>query len=323
MSYQLIQLFSIEPELSTNLSPAAYRAIITAYGNAFDPSSACWVFFGEMRKACDRRGMTVDSWNVLLGAIARGTGDNTQLSLEPLSSPAARRHGVRDISNAKYLDSHQIFTLVDGKTCADASLSVLDAMRNQTAFMTDSQMWVAPKPNSQTYCQVAKAQSSTLKSNSVIANTLFNFAKENYAHLDGRFLNAVLRCYGDDLDSALKAWKTGVASAAVGTVFGSDIKRSANLAAAYNGLIYVSGRALKPDVALRLCYAMKKAGVEANEVSLNSYYSGKRVAMNGKENKRELGFKSQFESLLTVECLKYSSKDKRRVGEKKIRIILS
>ena len=321
-------MFRMEPELSTELSPAAYRAIISAYGNALDPSSACWVFFGEMRQACDRRGMTVDSWNVLLSAIARGTRDRTQLLLEPLNSQAAQRHGVRDISNAKYLDSNQIFSLVDRKTCADASLSILGAMRNQTAFVSGSQMWVAPKPNSQTYCQVAKAQSSTSKSNTIIANTLFDFAKESNAHLDGRFLNAVLRCYGDDLDSALKAWKAGIASAAVGVVSDSRekqpvIKRSANLAAAYNGLIYVSGRALKPDVALRLCYAMKKAGVEPNEVSLKSYYSGKRVAMNGKENKRGLGFKAQFESLLAVECLKYSSKDKRRVGEKKIRIILS
>ena len=315
---------SIEPELRADLSPAAYRSIISAYGNAFDPSSACWVFFGEMRQANDKRGLTVDSWNVLLGALAKGTVDDKQMIINPMNSAAAQRNGERSISNTEYLGSNEIFSLVEGKICDNASLCILEAMRNGTSFQSSSQMWTAPKPNSQTYCQVASAQ-KTLKSNPAMANKLFKYAKEDRAHVDGRFLNALLRLYGDDIEAAVLAWKGGLASAAVGV---DATKRNANLAAAYNGLMHVCGRALKPDVALRLSYAMKKAGVEPNEVCLNSYNSGKRIALHGGDtNTRRLGFqqgfKEQFESLLTVECTKYSTKDKKRASDKRIRIILS
>lgn len=210
---------SIEPELRADLSPAAYRSIISAYGNAFDPSSACWVFFGEMRQANDKRGLTVDSWNVLLGALAKGTVDDKQMIINPMNSAAARRNGERSISNTEYLGSSD-----------NASLCILEAMRNGTSFQSSSQMWTAPKPNSQTYCQVASAQ-KTLKSNPAMANKLFNYAKEDRAHVDGRFLNALLRLYGDDIEAAVLAWKGGLASAAVGV---DATKRNANLAAAYN-----------------------------------------------------------------------------------------
>eukprot|EP00956_Cyclotella_meneghiniana_P037086 scaffold134279_cov73-Cyclotella_meneghiniana.AAC.4 len=311
---------SIEPELGADLSPAAYRSIITAYGNAFDPSSACWVFFGEMREACDQRRMNIDSWNVLLGALAKGIGDDEQMVIDSLNSAAAQRNGERGASNIEYLELNEIFSLVEGKTCDDASLCILEAMRNRTSFQSSSHLWTAPKPNSQTYCQVACAQHHALKSNQPMATKLFNYAKQDKAHVDGRFLNALLRLYGDDIEAAVLAWKGGLASAAVSV---GATKRNANLAAAYNGLMHVCGRALKPDVALRLSYAMKKAGVEPNEVCLNSYNSGKRIALHGRDTKR-LGFqRGQFETLLTIECTKYSTEDKKRASDKKIRIILS
>ena len=62
---------------------------------------------------------------------------------------------------------------------------------------------------------------------------------------------------------------------------------------------------------------------EHSEANLNSYYGGKRIATNGNDSRRRLDLKNQFESLLTVECTKYTMDDKRRVGDKKIRIILS
>lgn len=312
--------------MSSELSPAAYRAIISAYGNAFDPSSSCWVFFDEMQQACDSRGMNVDSWNALLGALASQGENENQITLNPLNSTAARRHGESSMPGAKYIQSNQILYLVEGKTCSDAALCILDAMRNQSSFLSDNRPWAVPRPNSQTYCQVASAQSRASSPSKSIAKMLFEHAKADKCHLDGRFLNALLRCYGSDIESALDAWKRGIASAAAGvSVIGDDysaVKRRANLAAAYNGLMHVCGRALRPDVALRICYAMNKAGVEPNEVSLNSYQSGKRIAMNERENKSGLDFKRQYESLLTVECTKYNTKDKRRASDKKIRIIL-
>jgi pentatricopeptide repeat protein len=303
------------------------------YGNVNDPSSACWVFFNEMPRACGQRGRGSDSWNVLLGALALGCiGDQGNTVLDPLNSAAAQRNGKRSFTEEEYLESNPIFALVHGKTSLDASISILDAMRDRGSFQSASETWTMPHPNSQTYCQVATAVSGSgrSESNATMANKLFQYAKEDSAYIDGRLINALLRCFGDDIQSALNAWKNGMAAAAagVGVVSGpskvhSNIKQFANLAAAYNGLFHVCGRANRADIALRLCYAMRKAGVEPNEVSLNSYFAGKRIALDGKDGKGRMGLKKQFESLLTVECTKYSTKYKGRASDKKIRIILS
>jgi hypothetical protein len=141
---------------------------------------------------------------------------------------------------------------------------------------------------------------------------------------DGRFLNAVLRCFGDDIEAALAAWKTDIGPAAASQQRNGKI----NLQQAYNGLMHVCGRALRPDIGVRVAYAMNKAGVEPTEVSLNCYKSGKRVALEGVTgiSKRALGLTNQYENLLSVECTKYNTrkwdKSKRRAGDKKIRIIL-
>jgi len=79
---------------------------------------------------------------------------------------------------------------------------------------------------------------------------------------------------------------------------------------------------VRPDVGLRIAYAMAKAGVDPTEVSLNSYLAGKRTTLNGASEEKNLGLRRQYESLLTVECTKYSSFDKRRQHDKRIRIIL-
>lgn len=260
--------------------------------------------------------MSVDSWNVMLGALANNAGNSTLL--DPVHSAAAQRHKKDRAPGVDCVEQSHIFSLVHGKTSGDAALCILEAMRSRRSFVSGSETWSAPKPNSQTYCQVAKTQSASENARPDMAMTLFKWAREDNAHTDGRFLNALIRCYADDIDSALKAWKVCLASAAVGVP--SNVKK-ANLGASYNGLMYVCGRAVRPDVALRLAYAMKKAGVEPNEIALNSYLSGKRAALNGNEGKRFL--KSQFESLLTVECSKYTTKDKRRANDKRIRIILS
>ena len=65
-----------------------------------------------------------------------------------------------------------------------------------------------------------------------------------------------------------------------------------------------------------------KAGVDPTEVTLNSYLAGKRMTLDGATEEKNLGLRRQYESLLTVECTKYSSFDKRRQNDKKIRIIL-
>eukprot|EP00985_Skeletonema_marinoi_P003042 scaffold1267_cov117-Skeletonema_marinoi.AAC.2 len=314
-------LVQVETERAM-LNPAAYRSIIGAYGDAGDAASACWMFL-EMGRACQKRGRGAESWNVLLGALARGcTGDKVSTALDIYGSFAAKR-GNEDL-DVEELASDEFISLVDGMSCLDASFTILDMMRsgNQTSLLMQS-----PKPNSQGYCLLASALSGfgTSASQADRALTLFRDAmKQGGVNPDGRFLNAILRCFGDDIEAALAAWKTDVGPAAASQQGNGNI----NLQQAYNGLMHVCGRALRPDIATRIAYAMNKAGVEPTEVSLNCYMSGKRVAMEGKtgNSKKGLGLTNQYENLLSVECTKYNTrkwdKSKRRAGDKKIRIIL-
>jgi hypothetical protein len=138
---------------------------------------------------------------------------------------------------------------------------------------------------------------------------------------DGRFLNAVLRCFGDNIDGALDAWKREIGPAASAYERVSK-KRGANVLAAFNGLMYVCGRAIRPDIATRIAYAMKKSGYEPTEVCMNSYLAGKRLTLDGVDKGKNVGLTNQYESALLLECTKYNLNDKRRVNDKKIRIIL-
>lgn len=303
------------------LNPVAYRSIIGAYGNAGDASSAV-LMFAEMCLVCQQRGRGVESWNVILAALARGcTGDDLSAPLDIYASIAAKRGSESIVVNE--LASDQFIALVNGKTCLDASFIILDLMRygNQTSPLSPT-----PKPNSQTYCLVASALSrfGTAEPHSDLALKLFRDAmNQGGVTPDGRFLHAVLRCFGDDIEAALAAWKSDIGPAAASR----QGKGKIDLQQAYNGMMHVCGRALRPDIALRIAYAMNKAGVETTEVSLNSYKSGKRVTMEGNTTDRKaLGLKNQYETLLSVECAKYNTrkwdKSKRRSGDKKIRIIL-
>ncbi|KAL7549580.1 hypothetical protein ACHAWF_012846 [Thalassiosira exigua] len=313
-------LTRVEPEMMTDLNPAAYRSIITAYGRAGDPSSACWMF-EEMVRSCRNQGRTVEGWNVVLGALAKCAGDGTLLDVR--SSGAARDRGD-DSQTPTENDplTLLIASLVDGKTCWEAALSILDVLRDRVELPTGLK---APRPNSQTYCLVASAlsESGTSKPKPDRALRLFRTAMDEGVVADGRFLNAVLRCFGDDVEGALAAWKSDVGPAAAGyeQTGGKGALRGANLMAAYNGLMHVCGRAVRPDVATRIAYAMNKAGVEPTEVTLNSYLAGKRGALDGNDAKGAI-LRDQYESLLSVECTKYNIMDKRRDKDRKIRIIL-
>lgn len=307
-------LVRIEPEMMVELNPAAYRSTINAFGKAGDPSSACWMF-EEMHASCRNQGKHLDNWNVMLGALNKGcAGADTGEDLHILKSTAARArsHAGDDAGN-------QFISVIDGKTCVDASMTILDAMRYGTGLPDG---YTAPKPNSQTYCLVVSSiyGSGTSESNPDLSLDLFRDAMKEGVAADGRFLNAVLRCFGDDIEGALTAWKSEIGPAAA--AYERMIKkRGTNLVAAYNGLMHVCGRAIRPDVATRIAYAMQKAGVEPTEVTLNSYHAGKRVALDGNDDGKNSGLRNQYESILAVECTKYNDKDKRRAKDRKIRII--
>jgi hypothetical protein len=75
---------------------------------------------------------------------------------------------------------------------------------------------------------------------------------------------------------------------------------------------------------------MNKEELEPNKMALNCYRSGKGVRQklmkldSAFEEKSgiELAMANQFESVLLLECTKYDKNDKRRAGEKRVRIIL-
>lgn len=92
-----------------------------------------------------------------------------------------------------------------------------------------------------------------------------------------------------------------------------------NLAAAYNALVYNCGRAGRPDIALKLAYAMNKEHEEPNETTYNSYLKGKEARGDAAKAIRLSG---PYESLLEVECFKYDPNDQRRSNERRIRIIV-
>lgn len=313
----------IEPEMMVELSPAAYRSIISAYARTGDASSACWMF-EEMIQSRGNQGRNTESWNVILGALAKGcVGANGGNALDILNSSAARaRRNL--LSETSDDPESQVISCVNGKPCLDASMAILDIMRNGTVL---PEGFSIPKPNSQSYCLVASALSGygISEPDSDRALNLFRNAMDEGVAADGRFLNAVLRCFGDDIEGALAAWKSDIGPAAAGyeRIRSKNTKSGTNLIAAYNGLMHVCGRAIRPDAATRIAYAMNKANVEPTEATLNSYFAGKRVALDGSDDDKNLGLRNQYETLLSVECTKYNTKDKRQANDRKIRIILS
>jgi pentatricopeptide repeat protein len=180
-----------------------------------------------------------------------------------------------------------------------------------------------------------------------LAINLFRNATNEMIPADGRFVNAVFRCFGSDLDAALTAWKKELRPACLAHEARTrdappSIQRSRvkNLIAAYHGLLYVCGRALRPDMALRVSYAMVKEGIEPNDVSLNCYHAGKRTRerLADENNTTEedttvrpkrkllpkftLDFVDQYENLFFIECTKYDQNDMRRSKERRVRIIV-
>jgi len=306
--------------LGIALDSAVLRSAIAAYGRLGDPSSACWVFtkFAETAES-------VRSWNVLLGALTESAGmPDKNLILDLWSSASAQSLWDLSLDEA----DEEAHSVMDGCTVPEAARRILEHL--DTISRSHSRL----RPDSQTYCLVASAlQYST--TGPEMALRLFRNATRSSVPADGRFVNAVLRCFGDDIDAALSAWKSEMRPHCLKY---ENRKRNSppplqrtrrkNLVAAYHGLLYVSGRALRPEIALRLVYAMVKEGIEPNETALRCYYSGKLVRDRIFRDKETSSFFRgvhliiPYESLLYIECTKYSVDDVRRVGERRVRIIM-
>lgn len=293
---------------------------MTAYGDLGDASSALWLF----SKFCPRSTRT---WNVLLGSMAKVAETGASLVVKPTASNVARRFQnstALRASNKEYTDLQQ------GSTLVETVRLLLDAMSGNALINGMN----APMADSQTFCVAASALQYGL-TGAPLATGIFQNATKLGIPADGRFVNAVLRCFGDDVDSALAAWKNDMRpkclaheKRARSSQLPAGRPTGKNLVASYTGLLYVCGRAARPDVALRLVYAMNKEGLEPNENCLNSYRSGRRV----QKLEEGIGFRSSFErklkliepyeSLLMIECTKYDRNDSRRANDKRVRIIL-
>jgi pentatricopeptide repeat protein len=262
-----------------------------------------------------------------LGALAKVAESGAALVVKPTASNAARK--FQDSTEIRF--SNKEFTeLQQGSTLVQAVRLVLDAMcgNRQINGLT------APSADSQTFCVAASALQYG-PTGASLATGMFRNATKLGIPADGRFVNAVLRCFGDDIDAALAAWKDEIRPKCVAfekrarsTPLPIGRPTGKNLVASYCGLLYVCGRALRPDIALRLVYAMSKEGLEPNENALNSYRSGRRVPKPESEGgfrsslEQKLKLIDPYESLLFVECTKYDRNDRRRAGDKRVRIIL-
>jgi hypothetical protein len=307
-------------------SSVVLRAAVTAYGELGDPSSACWVFANYMPSSSSSSSRSARDWNVLAGALAKGAAMDNSTALDIPLADVARTLTRHDKSETS---QHVLVQLLNGRPCVDAIKTLLDLMSGHLDY---SDGLIAPASDSQTYCIVATAlQYGPASSDQAIS--IFRNATVAGIPADGRFINAVLRCFGDDIAAALTAWKSDIRPACIAYENRARNKapptnrpKAKNLLAAYNGLLYVCGRALRPDIGLRVVYAMNKEGVEPTEVSLNCYRSGKRVRQ--KDGKPGFSFLQNiklidpYESLMYVECTKYDQNDRRRFGERRVRIIV-
>jgi Pentatricopeptide repeat domain len=353
-------------QYNIDCSSAVLRAAITAFGELGDASSACWLF---AQFACPIRFAPPTSfsyshqshcqpaplreWNVLLGALAHASKQNATHPLDVVGAQVSLTMSnivePSNGSNSILATNHPLSMLATGHSCSKTACLILDAMTKESSENNIAGIsFQLPKPNSQSYCLVATALQhdsgfATATSRATKANEalhLFRKAISDGTPADGRFLNAIFRCFGPDIDAALAAWKTEIRPACVAHENRRRSrpppvhrKQGKNLVAAYHGLLYCSGRAQRADIALRIVYAMTKEGLEPSETALNVYQAGKRcqneiMDKQGLSSKmssllaRKLSLVDPYESLLYVECTKYNRADQRRAGEKRVRIIV-
>eukprot|EP00529_Nitzschia_sp_RCC80_P020877 CAMPEP_0113460848 /NCGR_PEP_ID=MMETSP0014_2-20120614/11213_1 /TAXON_ID=2857 /ORGANISM="Nitzschia sp." /LENGTH=397 /DNA_ID=CAMNT_0000352543 /DNA_START=278 /DNA_END=1468 /DNA_ORIENTATION=- /assembly_acc=CAM_ASM_000159 len=233
--------------------------------------------------------------NVLLGALAECArqDNNRRLSLMKSSSPLLMKDGDDNInegsgryrSQSSSLSSSSSLSVFESvlhdKSCIDAALIVFNAMSSKRNIQT--YMFLA---SALQYHESSSSQKESAPEELPIPIALLrNATEQDDIVVDGKLVNAAIRIWGDDISGALNHWKTeirnylaqsrrSVKSGKKGQ--STTMSKFANMLAAYNGLLYVCGRALRPDIAVRIVYAMKKEGLFVNEQAFQNYKSGTR-----------------------------------------------
>eukprot|EP00536_Pseudo-nitzschia_multiseries_P013642 jgi/Psemu1/290982/fgenesh1_pg.595_\ len=322
------------PSDRTWLPRSVVRAAITTCGRLGDPSMACTIFeefmFPEHDSDNKKFFSNYRAFNTLLGALASGAKmENPKLDLMP--------DEVEDTGTTPSLLGH-----IHGLTCTEAVVRILNLMTSknaQTYCVAASALQYAPLEEQSRYSPTINGDDEDgTATTTPLGLQIFHNATSQGIQADGRLVNAIFRCYGDDIAGALDGWKSHIRSAT--DQYENRIRSSKrkNMLAAYNGLLYVCGRAERPDIAVRIVYAMKnKEGLEISENPYNSYRSGKTAREALLESRPEeqeqesrwqrmrlpkLRMVEQYENILYVECKKYDTRDRRTENDKRVRIIV-
>eukprot|EP00540_Astrosyne_radiata_P008337 CAMPEP_0116835838 /NCGR_PEP_ID=MMETSP0418-20121206/7762_1 /TAXON_ID=1158023 /ORGANISM="Astrosyne radiata, Strain 13vi08-1A" /LENGTH=241 /DNA_ID=CAMNT_0004465539 /DNA_START=3 /DNA_END=728 /DNA_ORIENTATION=+ len=211
-----------------------------------------------------------------------------------------------------------IADILDHDACSDA------AMKLATKLLQGNQLKESPQPDAQTCGLAASAMSHNIRRQTAgVAMQLFRHTKQLQMPISGRFLNALFRCFGNDIMGALAAWKREVRPFISDTQPLRRRRRRRNIRQAYYGLLHVCGRALRPDLALRIVEVMKKEDVyHAGEEALLSYERGKRRRRGGMmysvDQQYDMGggFTFEFcEEALRSECKQGGSTCKKTRGQ--------
>ncbi|CAM9125160.1 unnamed protein product [Ectocarpus fasciculatus] len=164
-------------------------------------------------------------------------------------------------------------------------------------------------------------------SSTELCTQLYVEATERGIHLNGKICNAVLVGFGADLTGAISFWRRCVRPA---LVQGSDEEserdavdgisaqqtrrpqenRKQDLFSAYCGMLYVCGRAQRPDAALKVVFALKKDGIRPSSALSNTYFKAKKDARDSEDDSQAgpARFRvlrlldRQLENTLEVEC---------------------
>jgi hypothetical protein len=273
---------------------------VTSFGKFGDASSALWLF---ALKAPD----TTKAWNTLLGSLIKAPVYDA--IVEPSNSRI-----VTVLEHKQVLLNRTSFVNKD-------SLLLCNAPLNEKIEMTFASMLDSNKVDSQTFCLMAVFHQRQQSSNPEAARALYTKAVLLGVKPDGRFLNGVLRCFGPNLSDALDLWTTDMRPRIISVYQNNTNICNLNLSAAYFGLFYVCGRSLRPDVALRIGYAMAKDGLEPDDRCLNTYRIGRRD--HGKISAIKERLLDIHESLFEVECSKSSNNNWQNRNDRKVRVILS
>lgn len=328
------------------LPRAVTRAAVITCGRMGDPSMACVIFdqfmFPDVNFKSRHYYSNYRAFNVLLGALAAGAKlENSKLDLVSITKTGA------ELPQPSFLVSE-----LHGLTCTEAIVCILNLMtskNSQTYCVAASGLQYAP-PHERARLSQSASNTTTVVNSKIrtsgarsekptsLALQIFYNATRDGIQADGRLVNAIFRCYGDDIVGALDGWKTHIRRATnefEEKTRSSDptSSKNKNMLAAYNGLMYVCGRAERPDIAVRIVYAMKnKEGLDPSENPYNNYRTGKstRKSLVKSDNDTlswrgilpKIDMVGQYENILYVECKKYDTRDRRMEKDNRIRIIV-